>query len=173
MDDKAPVRPTSDKARGALFSSIAALVHGSRVLDICAGTGAVGLEALSRGALHVTAVEQAQRAIDLLKLNANALGVDPARYEIMRGDFRSVLGRLAGRQFDIIFADPPYEQGLLISVLEQVWRHNLLADNGVMVMEHFAKEEPPEASADLVRFKVKKYGQTTMTFYRKGEIGDE
>lgn len=173
MDDKAPVRPTSDKARGALFSSIAALIPGGSFLDICAGSGAVGLEALSRGALHVTSIEQSPRAVELIRVNAENLGVDSADFEILPGDFRAILPTLSGRRFAVIFADPPYGQRLLQSALEQVSRYALLADEGIMVLEHFAREKLPSQCFDLEQFKVRKYGQTLMSFYRKGEQGNE
>ncbi|HSL93736.1 MAG TPA: 16S rRNA (guanine(966)-N(2))-methyltransferase RsmD [Bacillota bacterium] len=173
MDEKAPVRPTSDKARGALFSSVAAVIPGSRFLDVCAGTGAVGIEALSRGALHVTAIEQSQRVVGLLRQNAGSLGIDDSEFEILQGDFRRVLANMPGRTFDVIFIDPPYEQGLSHAALEQVSGYGLLADGGVMIVEHFAKEELPAACAGLVQFKIRKYGQTVMTYYRKGEMADE
>jgi 16S rRNA (guanine(966)-N(2))-methyltransferase RsmD len=173
MDDRCPVRPTSDKARGALFSSVASMIPGCSFLDICAGTGAMGIEALSRGAAHVTAIEQSQRVIELLSQNTAAMGIGIADFEVLCGDFRTVLPVLAGRTFDVIFADPPYEQGLAQSAVELVALHDLLADDGVLVVEHFFKEDMPLTSAGLEQYKVRKYGQTTMTFYRKGAFNNE
>src|SRR6188508_1151759 len=101
------LRPTSDKLRETLFNVIGARVVGARVLDGYAGTGAVGIEALSRGASHVTFVESDRRAVDLIAANLAHCGVKDG-YAIIRVDFARAQSRLRGTEFDIIFLDPPY-----------------------------------------------------------------
>lgn len=172
MDDMSPVRPTSDKARGALFSSLAATVPGSLFLDIFAGTGAVGIEALSRGAAHVTAIEKSRSVVKLLQSNMDSLGIDSHELQVMVGDFRDMLPLLAGRKFDCIFADPPYYTGLAQRTLELAAELDLLNASGVMVIEHFSKETLPVSCGCLLQFKLRRYGQTSLSFYRK-RSGDE
>jgi len=102
------LRPTSDKLRETLFNILAPRVHGARVLDGYAGTGAVGIEAISRGAAHVTFIERDRRAMSLVQSNLAVCGVERG-YTIHRGDAALVLRRLpAGTAFDLIFLDPPY-----------------------------------------------------------------
>ncbi len=110
------VRPTSDKLRETLFNILAPRIDGARVLDGYAGTGAVGIEAISRGAAHVTFVEQDRRAVALIEENAQVCGVEGG-YTIDRGDFRASRPRFAG-SFDLILLDPPYDIGDVHAVLD-------------------------------------------------------
>jgi 16S rRNA (guanine(966)-N(2))-methyltransferase RsmD len=167
MDDSLPVRPTSDKAREAVFSSIQDRVPGAIFLDIFAGTGAIGLEALSRGADRVLAIEQSARVVRLLKKNKDLCGVGDDRLDIVVADFTRALPRLKDMQFDVIFADPPYHRGFPLLVLELVAELELLHPQGVLVIEHFQKEALPERQASLVRIREKKYGQTIMSYYHR------
>lgn len=169
MDGSLPIRPTSDKARGAVFSSIAALVPESSVLDIFAGTGAVGIEALSRGAKAVTAIEQSPKVAGLITRNRGNLGIMPDQLSVIIGSFERELPKLAGMSYDIIFADPPYSKGYAQLVVELVARNELLHPKGVMIVEHFAREEAAEKMGDIRRVRVKTYGQTLMSYYLRGE----
>lgn len=168
-DDKLPIRPTSDKARGAVFSSIAPLISNARFLDIFAGTGAVGIEALSRGASSVVAVELSPKVARLIHRNCETIGVPRELLSVRVGAFDKVLPTLEGSTFDIIFADPPYDKNYGAAVLELVDAHNLLSFGGVLIIEHFAKETMPERSGRLGLQKVRNYGQTTMSFYIREE----
>lgn len=165
MNDNLPVRPTSDKARGAVFSSLAPLIAGSNFLDIFAGTGAIGIEAISRGAHHVTAIELSPQVAMLIRDNLVALGIRNDVFEVRVGSFRDVLPRLTAKAYDLIFADPPYGQGYPDEVLRLVLQHDLLKSAGIMVIEHFAKESVPLAHGKLRLFKTKNYGQTKMSFF--------
>ena len=102
------LRPTSDKLRETLFNILAPRIDGARVLDGYAGTGAVGIEAISRGAAHVTFVEQDRRAVALIEENLRACGVEGG-YTIHRGDVATVLPGLGANAFDLILLDPPYD----------------------------------------------------------------
>lgn len=165
MDGRLPIRPTSDMARGALFSSIAELVPGARVLDIFAGTGAVGIEALSRGALEVIAIEQSPKVATLIMDNCRSLGITPAQLRVKVGSFERELAKLGGEQYEIIFADPPYSKGYGEQVLELVSRLGLLSPQGIMIIEHFNKDGLPKQVDRLKCIKVRNYGQTLMSFF--------
>src|SRR5688572_29759392 len=107
----AQTRPTSDRLRETLFNVLAPRVEGARFLDLCAGTGAVGIEALSRGAEHVTFVDQSRKMCSLVEANTSALGIVEKEFEIVNADASAYLLRHAKKErerFDIIFFDPPY-----------------------------------------------------------------
>ena len=169
MDDSLPVRPTSDKARGAVFSSIATLIPDSSVLDVFAGTGAVGIEALSRGAKIVTAIEQSPKVAALIARNRDNLGIQCDQLAVVVGNFERELPKLAGLTYDVIFADPPYSKGYAQMVLDLVAKYELLHPAGAMIIEHFAKEEIADNAGDIRIAKVKNYGQTTMSYYLRGK----
>lgn len=163
------LRPTADRVRTSLFDRLAPLLPGARVLDLFAGTGALGIEALSRGAVRVTFVEQAAGALRLLEANLAALGVEDAR--VLREEAFRALGRLvrAGEKFDLILADPPYGSGLaakLVSCLDQA---PLLPAGGVLVVEHDRREDLPPAGGWLVLVDRKRYGDTILTHFRGRE----
>jgi len=170
MDDKLPIRPTSDKARGAVFSSIAELIPDALVLDVFAGTGAIGIEALSRGARRVVAVEASSKVAELISRNREALGISRESLSVMVGSFERELAKLKGTEFDVIFADPPYGKGYAQQVINLVGEYGLLQPSGILIIEHFAKELVAETVGSLRRIKTKNYGQTEMSYYhRMGE----
>ena len=154
------LRPTSDKLRETLFNVLAPRVTGARVLDLCAGTGAVGLEALSRGAAAVTAIENDARAVALARRNAEACGVT-ADYTIQTGDVLTALPRLAtAGPFDIIYLDPPYAFARTREVLEVAAR--LLHSEGLLVLERATRVEP-EVPDPLVRVRDIRSGDSSLT----------
>ena len=141
------LRPTSDKLRETLFNVLGARIHDAHVLDLFAGTGAVGLEALSRGAALVVGVESDRRAVQLATRNAAACGV-AADYTIHSGDVLAVLAQLQpARAFDIVFLDPPYAFKRTREVLAAAATH--LSPEGVLVLERATRVEPdvPDAFA--------------------------
>jgi 16S rRNA (guanine(966)-N(2))-methyltransferase RsmD len=158
------LRPTSDKLRETLFNILSPRVAGARVLDGYAGTGAVGLEALSRGAAHVTFVERDRRAAALIEENAAACGVK-ADYTIERGDLVSVLRRREGSgAFELILLDPPYDITNVPEVLDTAAR--LLAADGLLVLERATRREPL-VPASLARVRDVKSGDSTLTFFTR------
>lgn len=155
------LRPTSDKLRETLFNIVAARVEGARVLDGYAGTGAVGIEALSRGAGQITFVESDPRAIALIEANLALCGVERG-YTIHRGDVASVLRRLpAGAAFDLILLDPPYDADTVMQTLEAAAA--VLSPDGLVVLERATRREP-EVPAALTRVRDVKSGNSTLTF---------
>jgi 16S rRNA (guanine(966)-N(2))-methyltransferase RsmD len=158
------VRPTSDKLRETLFNVIAPRVEGARVLDGYAGTGAVGLEALSRGAAHVVFVERDRRAAALIAENAAACGVE-GRYTIACGDFLAAAPRPdAQGGFDLILLDPPYDIGNVRAVLDRA--AGLLAIGGLLVLEHATRQDP-DVPPTLHRVRGIRSGDSTLTLFTK------
>jgi 16S rRNA (guanine966-N2)-methyltransferase len=149
-------RPTTDRAREAWMSIVSPTLDGARVLDLFAGSGALGLEALSRGAAAATFVEHDPRALAALRKNAEALGAGN-RVTIVRGDAVRYVRDLGAGQFDIAFCDPPYERGLATAVAE-CWLAGAFAR--ILGVEH-SPREPLPGSDDTRR-----YGDTAITFYR-------
>jgi 16S rRNA (guanine(966)-N(2))-methyltransferase RsmD len=136
------LRPTSDKLRETLFNVVAPRIGGARVLDGYAGTGAVGIEALSRGAAHVTFIERDRRAVALIEANLALCGVRQG-YTIQCGDIASVLARPQGAaEFDLILLDPPYDADpdTVTEAIEAAAA--LLASEGLLVLERATRHEP-------------------------------
>lgn len=156
------LRPTSDSLRETLFNVLGPTVLGVRVLDAFAGTGAVGIEALSRGAAHVTFVEHDRRAISLIETNiTKLLGADEARNRcvIIRGDFMSA----SLPKSDLLFLDPPYE----LAGLDDAIRHaaTVTAPSGRVVVEHSKKRELPDAVPGLAKYRTLTAGDSALSFY--------
>jgi 16S rRNA (guanine966-N2)-methyltransferase len=156
------VRPTSDKLRETLFNILAPRVQRARVLDAYAGTGALGLEALSRGAAHVTFVESDRRTAALIEENARMCGVK-GRYTVACVDFLAWRGVASG-SFDLILLDPPYDIRNVHDVLERAAR--LLSEDGLLVLERAARQEP-DVPSTLERVRDVKSGDSTLTMFRK------
>ena len=154
------LRPTSDKLRETLFNILAPRVEGARVVDGFAGTGAIGLEALSRGAAHVTFIERDRRAAALIARNAAACGAE-GRYTIESGDVATVLRRSHDPAFDLIVLDPPYDETDIAGVLGAA--AGRLDANGLVVLERATRREP-DVPPTLVRTRDVKSGDSTLTF---------
>jgi 16S rRNA (guanine966-N2)-methyltransferase len=162
------LRPTSDKLRETLFNILAPRVEGARVLDGYAGTGAVGIEAISRGAAHVTFVEKNRRAAALIAANLKECGIERG-YTIQCAEVVAALDALrAADVFDLILLDPPYDIDSVALTLDAAARH--LADAGVIVLERATRREPPD-SGGLRRIRDVKSGDSTLTFYTGRDSG--
>jgi 16S rRNA (guanine966-N2)-methyltransferase len=164
-------RPTAARVRQTLFDILAARLPGCRFLDAFAGSGAVGLEALSRGAALVVFVESAAGAVAALRANAGALARAGGNVRVLRQDARAALAALAeaGESFDVIYVDPPYASDLYEKALEQVGRKGLLGEDGVVVAEHFHKRALPERIGALARTREVRVGDHRLSFYRRQE----
>lgn len=154
------LRPTSDKLRETLFNILAPRVEGARVLDGFAGTGAVGLEALSRGADHVIFIERDRRAAALIARNAAVCGAE-GRYTIECGEVAAVLRHRHDRRFDLILLDPPYDDADIAGVLSAA--ADRLDPNGLIVLERSTRREP-DVPPTLGRTRDVKSGDSTLTF---------
>ncbi|HEV2146197.1 MAG TPA: 16S rRNA (guanine(966)-N(2))-methyltransferase RsmD [Longimicrobiaceae bacterium] len=149
-------RPTTDRVREAWMSAVADRIPGARVLDLFAGSGALGLEALSRGAEHAVFVENAPGALRALRANLDALGAGP-RADVARLDAMRFVGGLGAGAFDLAFADPPYGRGLAAALLE---RFAEVPFAGLLCVEHARGDALP----DLPGARTRRYGDTSLTF---------
>lgn len=165
------IRPTPDRVREAIFSIIFSRMGelaGKNVLDLYAGTGAMGLEAVSRGAAHATLIDRGLQAERTIKNNAAACRLSE-HISFLRGDVAALLSRLAEtQQFDLIFLDPPYDQGLLSRTLHAIAAGKLLKPQGLICAEGSLRETPDDTMATLIRIDTRRYGQTLVHLYSQG-----
>jgi 16S rRNA (guanine966-N2)-methyltransferase len=156
------LRPTSDRLRETLFNILAPRIQGARLLDVYAGTGAVALEALSRGAAQAVCIESDRRAQALIAENRGRIGED-LRCMIVRDDARRVLrSPVPGGPFDIVFLDPPYDLDPLSAVLAAAAGQR--ADGGVLILEH-ASRRPSPLLAGAAPQRTVRAGDSTLAFY--------
>ena len=162
------LRPTSDRLRETLFNILGPIVKDSVFLDLYAGTGAVGIEALSRGARQAIFVEFHAAAVELIRKNLKSLGI-AAGAEIVSMDAARALERLESRRshVDLVFLDPPYEQGYAYhETLDFLGASNLLAPRGCVVAEHASRRALAERFGSLERVRVVEQGDVSLSFYR-------
>lgn len=164
--DGLSVRPTSDRLRETLFNILSLQVVDARFLDLCAGSGAVGIEALSRGASQVTFVENARHATRMLIDNLTALDIEDG-VDLIQRDVLKALKQLIteSREYDIIFFDPPYASPVYQPVMKQLGESNVLSPEGWLVVEHHAKQTLLETVGRLRRFREVRQGETVLSFY--------
>jgi len=162
-------RPTGARVRQSLFDILAPRIRECRFLDAFAGNGGVGLEALSRGALRVVLVDRSAAAVGAARENARALAHAGGEVQVFRQEAHIALAALAdeGRQFDVVFLDPPYASDLYEPLLE-LSGERLLAAGGVVVAEHFHKRSLPERIGALIRTRQKRVGDHCLSFYSRG-----
>ena len=161
------LRPTSDKLRETLFNVLAPRIADADVLDGFAGTGAVGIEALSRGAAHVTFVERDRRAIALIESNLERCGITD-RYAIIRARFAGTARPPDGGSFDIIFLDPPYGGRELIEAIEAA--APLVEPQTLLAVEHARRDPAPESISTLVRTRELISGDSALAFYSRRSV---
>lgn len=171
-DVKAGIRPTADRVKEALFSILVGRTRGARVLDLYAGTGALGLEALSRGAELAVFVDNGDVAIDLIKKNVELCGLSGSsvivRRDLTRGlAFLQELAPAGG--FDLIFLDPPYRQGLTALFLSGLAEFPVLAWDGLVVAEEGREVELAEVYPGLTLADRRRYGDTAIWFYQHSQ----
>ena len=160
------VRPTVDRVKEALFSIIQFDIEGRRILDLFAGSGQLGIEALSRGAKSAVFVDKSKNSVDIVKQNLQTTQLSKVS-TVLNTDSMSFL--LTTRdKFDIAFLDPPYGTGVLQQALPLA--ANVMTDGGIIICESPAKEELQETAGNFKIDKSYKYGKTKLTVYRRGEI---
>ena len=160
-------RPTLDRVKEPLFSIIQEYVVDSDVLDLFAGSGALGLEALSRGAKSAILCDNSKEAVDIIYKNITKTKLNA---EVINNDFVKTLKRLDGRQFDIIFLDPPYETSSLEEAINKILELNLLKENGLIIAETDNQEKVEKIKKlDITISDIRKYGRVILIFLnRKG-----
>ena len=162
-------RPTSDRLRETLFNVLAQRIEGARLLDLCAGTGAVGIEALSRGASHVTFVDKSRKMCALIEANLNALDVDKKQREIITAAASEFLRRHVKRRehaFDVVFFDPPYATNYedVLNLVDEYGSQSL-GGVGIVIVEHHKKKSLPDEFRALERYRELKQGDSILSFY--------
>lgn len=156
------LRPTSDRLRETLFNILARRVPGARLLDVCAGTGAVALEAISRGARSAVCVEQDRRARALIVENRALIGAEGQCMILAAEAGEALRTPIPGGPFEIVFLDPPYDVGNLDELVSAAAEQR--AAGGVLVLEHASRREPPELHGRPPDRRVKA-GDSTLSFY--------
>ncbi|MEN8256505.1 MAG: 16S rRNA (guanine(966)-N(2))-methyltransferase RsmD [Thermodesulfobacteriota bacterium] len=166
------IRPTSDRAREALFNIIGPQIVGAKILDLFAGTGAFGLEALSRGAVQAVFVDDSQYACSLIAENCQLCHEEEGVYILRRNLLKSptFLKKMAeDRPFDLIFMDPPYGKGFIRNLLYFFGKTaSILTDHGMLIVEEVYDADLPRESQGLILQDCRTYGKTGFWFYQKG-----
>jgi 16S rRNA (guanine966-N2)-methyltransferase len=161
------IRPTADRVRETVFNVLGQWLEGVRVLDLYAGTGALSLEALSRGALGAVMVDTDREAVSLCRRNAEALGFAQVVEILCLPALRAVVQLGArGERFELVFADPPYAARAAKDVLESVERAGVLVPGGTVCLEHDRREEVPERAGALARVDQRRFGDTAVSLFR-------
>jgi 16S rRNA (guanine966-N2)-methyltransferase len=163
------VRPTSDRLRETLFNVLAPRIEGARFLDLCAGSGAIGIEALSRGAAHVTFVDRSRKMCGLVESNLDLCGVPEDETEVVLSEAAEFLRRASTRveqKWDIAFFDPPYAIDYM-PVLAVFGAGAILNNDGILIVEHHHKNELKDAIGDIRRWRILKQGDSSLSFYER------
>lgn len=159
-------RPTSDRLRETLFNVLAPRIdEETRFLDLCAGTGSIGIEAISRGAAFVTFVDRSKKSCALIEENLDKLDVPESHTEILGLEAENFTGREHVAGWDIAFFDPPYESDYSIVLHEFGFNKTLLNEGGMLVVEHHTKKNVPDEIGSLRRWRIIKQGETCLGFY--------
>ncbi|MDP3786249.1 MAG: 16S rRNA (guanine(966)-N(2))-methyltransferase RsmD [Candidatus Omnitrophota bacterium] len=168
---KAPggIRPTLDNVRKSVFDILGEKVIGARVLDLYAGSGAFGLEALSRGAGSCVFVDNSRASVAAIRDNLQALKLsETGEIAIIYADSLTVMAKFAHTAgFDLIFLDPPYYKSIAKKSLSLLGECDILTKTGIVIVEHSKHDELPAKAGELTLFRNARYGDTEISFYRK------
>lgn len=160
-------RPTTDKVKESIFNIIGPYFQGGQALDLYAGSGSLGIEALSRGMNNVIFVDQNSKAIEIIQFNLQKCNFE-SNAEVYRNDAKRALKALAKRdvKFDIIFLDPPYAKQRLKDEIEFIFNYQLLLPNGMIVTEHDAQICLPDLIGEFTCTRNEKYGDTAISIFQ-------
>ena len=158
-------RPTADRVKEGIFSSIQFEVEGRKVLDLFGGTGQMGIEALSRGATHCTFVDLQKQAVAIIRENVNSTGFAD-QSTVIQGDALAFLSRCR-EKFDLIFLDPPYDSGLLEKAMELITTIDIVSENGIIVCENGSNSGWPVVAEPYRMQKEYRYGKIRTALYRR------
>lgn len=162
------VRPTTDRVRESLFAILRHDLPRARVLDLCAGSGSLGIEALSRGASHVTFVDAYGPCLDIVRQNLETVRAEWEAVRLLRADVVRALETFeaSDEAFDVVFVDPPYASHLAHQALQRLGMGELVSESGVVVVEHPHRTPLADFYGNLTRVRVETYGETSLSFYR-------
>jgi 16S rRNA (guanine966-N2)-methyltransferase len=162
------IRPTEDRVKKAFFD-IMGDVSGLSCLELFAGSGSVGLEALSLGASQVVFVEISRVCVKAIQENIRVFGLENSAQVIAKDSLQAIKQLCAGqKRFDLIFLDPPYYKGIAEKALQTLADCDILTTSGYVGVQHFKKDPLPEQQGSLSRFRQSKYGDSVLSFYKKG-----
>lgn len=164
------VRPTSDRLRETLFGVLQTRVEGSHFLDLCSGSGAIGIEALSRGAAHVTFVDRSRKMCGLIESNLDLCGVPEEETDVVMSEAAEFLRRIAlrgGSEWDIAFFDPPYITDYMPVMEIFGTGAGLRPESGLLIVEHHHKKQLKEIIGGIQRSRILKQGDSCLSFYKK------
>ena len=169
------VRPTSDRLRETLFNIIAPRIGGVRFLDLCAGSGAVGIEAISRGATHATFIDSSRAMCALIKANLELCRIERSESDVIQSEALDYLRRFvskqpdSGKPWDIAFYDPPYatDYSPILDIFG-ARSSSVLTAKSLVIVEHHHKNILPEETGGLVRYRILKQGDSALSFYEVG-----
>ena len=169
MPNGTKTRPTQDRVRESIFNIIREIVPGARVLDLYAGSGAFGIEALSRGASFAAFVDNNQECARTIRANLQVVGEDKGLSSVIRMDTSLAVSLLKKKKelFDIVFLDPPYHKGLAKNCLIKLSPCDILSEHSFIIVEHFKKDVLPADIGDIARFRESSHGDTIVSFYKK------
>ena len=162
-------RPTTDRVKEGMFSALQFDIEGRKVLDLFAGTGQLGIEALSRGAAQAVFVDRRSDAVKVIRENLKITGLED-RARVVAGDSMEYLSRLR-ETFDIILLDPPYEVGLLEPALAHIARFDILSPHGIIVAESPADRHLPALAEPYGIYRTYRYGKIGLTIYHRAGQG--
>lgn len=162
-------RPTSDRLRETLFNIVNPRIDDeTRFLDLCAGTGAVGIEAISRGAAFSSFIDKSRRACGLIEENLDLLEIPEEQTEIICNTAENFVSREHKNGWDIIFYDPPYKNDYAIVIYEiGASESNILNSDGILIVEHHSKKILPDSIGNIRRWRIVKQGENCLSFYEK------
>ena len=160
-------RPTLQRVKQSLFSTISDKIPNGKCLDLFAGSGALGIECISRGSAFVDFVEVDEDAVNCLKRNLK--GIDPTSYSIQNIDYKVALKRFqdAHKKFDLVFLDPPYKSGVYVSVVEILERYDLLNDGALVIAEMDLQNDLQFKQSKCIIYKIKEYGSLKIVILKK------
>lgn len=164
------IRPTTDRVKESIFSMIHNKINGTSFLDLFSGTGAIGIEALSRGSKSCVFVDRCKESVEIINYNIKHVSkaiLNP-KYEIINLNVNDALNILKNKKFDIIFMDPPYKERIINNILKIIYQNNILNDNGIIIIEQDKNAELP-VEKEFEIFKNKEYGLTTIIFMKPSE----
>lgn len=164
-----PIRPTEDKVKKSLFDILRNVVCDCRFLDLYAGCGAVGIEALSRGAREAYFVEKDFKNCAIIEENLTNLDIEERFYRVLSLDAEGAIVKLHSRAecFDLIFLDPPYHHDLAKKALQMLGAYDIVTEHGFVIVQHHRKDELPDKFTKLTLWRTKSYSTTLLSFYHK------
>lgn len=172
-------RPTTDKVKEAIFNMVGPYFEGGYALDLFAGSGGLGIEALSRGIEKCVFVDREQKAIQTIHKNLELCQIEAASFEVYRNDAERALKAIIKRgiQFQLVFLDPPYKQQKLKALINILSENNVMNENGFIITEHGSDVQLEEEIGHFIKEKYETYGMSSISIYKfnikGGEIGNE